>query len=952
MFREIIDRIKEAGEYIIRSRLVTLIVVFIFTSSILTGRLFYLQIVKGEDYLENYQLKIRKTKDIVATRGNIYDRNGKLLAYNELAYSVTIEDTVPTDTKESEKNKILNNILDQVLTIVESNGDSVIDSFGIILDSYGNYQFAETNETLRLRFVADVYGKAYIDDLKEEQKNQSAAEIIHYLCSERYGLDDENESPEYILKMINMRYAMGLNSFQQFMTTTLASDVSSETAAAIMENQSSLTGVDIAEDSLRRYADGEYFASIIGYTGQISQEEYDDLSAEEKKRYSLSDIVGKSGIEQTMDSVLQGEKGKTTFYVDNLGKVTETVSTKNPKAGNDVYLTIDKDLQIDAYKLLEEKLAGIVVSKLRNVLEYDPSKEKDASDITIPVSNAYNSFIANKIIDMDHFGSDDAKDAEKEVYAVFTEKKAEILPQIMDELQSSDAKIYNDLSSEMQAYMDYIYDTVLTANTGLIVTDKIDYSDETYVSWDTKGDISLRDYLNYAISQNWIDTSKLGNSSYSSSSEIYAELMKYLEEYLNEDSGFDKLLYKYLIKSGSVTGAQICSIVYEQGVLPMDEEAYNGLRSSSVDPYTWLVNKIKSLEITPGQLALEPCSGGLVITDPKSGDVLACVSYPGYDNNRLANTMDSAYYNQLNTGLANTFYNRATQEKTAPGSTFKMVSAVAGLTEGVINSGTTFYCDGTFTEVTPSPRCWIYPSGHGYLDVVGGLENSCNEFFYNVGYSLGMDSDGNYDSEKGIEKLAKYAAMFGLSEKSGVEIPESSPQISDEYAIQSAIGQGTNNYTVSQLNRYVTAVANSGTVYDLTLIDKTTDSSGNLIKDYKAEVVSTMDEVSSSTWDLVHRGMEKMVDSSATFSGLDFDMAGKTGTAQQSAVHADHALFVGYAPADSPEIAIAVRMAYGYSSSYAAEIGRDIAKIYFDPDAADKLITGSAGKLGSALAGD
>ena len=461
MFREIIDRIKEAGEYIIRSRLVTLIVIFIFTSSILVGRVFYLQIVRGEDYLENYELKIRKTRDIAATRGNIYDRNGNLLAYNELAYSVTIEDTVPSDTGTKEKNKILNNILDQVLTIVESNGDSVIDSFGIILDSYGNYQFTETNETLRLRFVADVYGKAYIDDLSENQKNQSAAEIIHYLCPERYGLDDEKESPEYLLKMINMRYAMGLNSFQQFMTTTLAYDVSDETAAAIMENQSSLTGVDIEEDSLRRYTDGKYFASVIGYTGQISQEEYDELSADDKKRYSLSDIVGKSGIEQTLDSVLQGEKGKTTFYVDNLGKVTETVSTTNPKAGNDVYLTIDRDLQISAYNLLEEKLAGIVLSKLRNVLEYDPSVEEDTSDIIIPVSNAYNSFIANRIIDMDHFSSDDAGAAEKEVYAVFQEKKSSVLPQILSELQSTSARQYNDLSDEMQAYMDYIYDEVL-----------------------------------------------------------------------------------------------------------------------------------------------------------------------------------------------------------------------------------------------------------------------------------------------------------------------------------------------------------------------------------------------------------------------------------------------------------------------------------------------------------
>ena len=99
MFREIIDRIKEAIDYILQSRLVVLIVVFCLTSSVLVGRLFYLQIVKGEDYLENYELQIRRTKDIPATRGNIFDRNGELIAYNELAYSVTIEDTIPTDTR-------------------------------------------------------------------------------------------------------------------------------------------------------------------------------------------------------------------------------------------------------------------------------------------------------------------------------------------------------------------------------------------------------------------------------------------------------------------------------------------------------------------------------------------------------------------------------------------------------------------------------------------------------------------------------------------------------------------------------------------------------------------------------------------------------------------------------------------------------------------------------------
>lgn len=936
-----------------RSRLITLIIVFCITSSILIGRLFYLQIVRGEDYLANYELQIRKTQEVAGTRGNIYDRNGKLLAYNELAYSVTIEDTITANTR-SEKNKQLNAVLDKVLSIVESHGDSVIDSFGIILDSAGAYQFTQSSETQRLRFVADVYGQRTIDTLNEEQRNQSAADIIHYLCTDDvngYGLDDSTLDPAYILKMINMRYAMGLNSYQQYIATTLASDVSDETAAAIMENKDTLTGVDIAEDSLRRYTDGIYFASIIGYTGQISQDEYDALSDEDKKKYSLSDIVGKSGLEQTFDSVLQGTKGETTVYVDNLGKVTDTVSITEPEAGNDVYLTIDKDLQEYTYKLLEEKLAGIILSKLRNVINYDPANEASSTDIIIPVGDAYHSLIANSVVDATHFSSVDAKPAEQAVYAAFQAKKTDTLAQIMADMQSSTTAPYNQLSEEMQDYMDYIVDDVLKDYTGLLMTDKIDTSDETYTAWTRDETINVYTFLNYAITQNWIDTSKLESDSYSSSEEIYASLLNYLQDYLSEDSEFDKLLYEYLIKSGSISGAQICAILYEQGVLPMDEASYNGLLSGSVDAYSWLYGKIASLEITPGQLALEPCSAGAVVSDPNTGEVLACVSYPGYDNNRLANTMDSSYYRQLNTGLARTFYNRATQEKTAPGSTYKMVSSVAGLTEGIINGNTTFYCDGIFTNVTPSPRCWNR-SGHGSLNVVRALQVSCNEFFYNVGYDLGLDANGNYDSDLGIEKLAKYASMFGLNEKSGVEIPESSPEISDQYAVQSAIGQGTNNYTVSQLNRYVAAVANRGTVYDLTLVDKTTDSSGKLIKEYEPEVVNTMDEVSSTTWDLVHEGMIRMVENSSTFTSLDMSIAGKTGTAQQSETSPDHALFVGFAPSDTPEIAIAVRIANGYNSSYPSEIGRDIVKIYFGLEDAEELVKGQAAELGQANAGD
>ena len=297
MFRKISKRIKKTIKQISESRLLVLILIFCFLYAVLINRLFGLQIVKGEYYMDNYKLQIRKERDLQGTRGSIYDRNGDLLAYNELAYSVVFEDDI---SGTEDRNETLNRIMDEVIRIVEAHGDSVIHSFGIVLDPAGNYQFTQTNETLRLRFVADVYGLRTIDELSKEQKNATAEDLIHYLCTHElygYDLDEKKLDRQYILKMINLRYAINLNSYQKYIPTVLASDVSDETRFAIMENLDRMEGVGIETEYLRRYTDSQYFASLIGYTGKISQEEYDALDEDQKERYALSDIVGKSGIE-------------------------------------------------------------------------------------------------------------------------------------------------------------------------------------------------------------------------------------------------------------------------------------------------------------------------------------------------------------------------------------------------------------------------------------------------------------------------------------------------------------------------------------------------------------------------------------------------------------------------------------------------------------------------------
>lgn len=968
------ERIKSGVSELFQRRAVVLIIVFALMFSILVGRLFQLQIVNGQSYLDHYRLQIQKTRTIQGTRGNIYDRNGVLLAYNELAYSVTIEDNSDYDSI-AQKNKELNKEIQKIIQIVEENGDSVINDFSIVLDANNEYQFAMSNETQRLRFIADVFGEKTIDTLKDKQKNMSAADIIHYLCTDKtygYGIDEKKMEKAEVLKLVNIRYAIGLNSFQKYIPTTVAEDVSEETVASIMENMDELPGVDIAEDSLRRYTDSKYFSNVIGYTGQISQEEYNALSKEEKEKYDLTDTIGKAGLEQVMDSTLQGEKGEVKFYVNSVGKVMETAGETEPKAGNNLFLTLDANLQKAAYDMLEQELAGILLAKMQDVLDYDRSQTKDAGDVIVASGDAYNAFISNDILDMSHFSSPDAKPAEQQVYAKFSAYKEQVLGQLIGMMQDGNGAAYKDLPREWQAYLSYVVNDVLTDSAKIISKDAIDTNDETYLKWKNEETINIYTYLNYVISKNWIDASKLqkyvsADSPYSDSAELYNGVLAYLQDRLRTDNGFDKLIYQYMIKAGTVSGQELCMILYEQGVLPFDEGQYNALASGAVRAYDFLRGKIETLEITPGQLGLEPCTGSVIVTDANSGDVLACVSYPGYDNNRLANTMDSAYFTKLSTDNARPFYNNATQERTAPGSTYKPLSAITGLTEGVITTSSTVYCDGKFDKVSPPIRCWVYPSSHGTMNVVSGLTNSCNEFFNDLGFKLGLkqagaeqaaDGDGQklvYSSEDGLSKLRAYATKFGLNEKSGLEIPESDPQISDQDSVRSAMGQGNNNFTTSQLARYITAVANEGTVYDLTLLERVEKVDGTVKTQYEPKIKQTVDGVAQSTWDAVHAGMRGVVKNSAAFQAMNaskVNVSGKTGTAQQSTTHPDHGLFVGFAPSENPEIAMAIRIANGYSSTYASEVGSGVMQYYYQVTDPSQLITGKAAKIAATTHGD
>lgn len=952
-------KIKRIFKKISLKRTTVLILVFVIMSVVLVRRLFDLQIIQGEDYISKFQARTTKERVLKSTRGNILDRNGDILASNVLSYSLTLEDN-GTYTSTREKNLTLNGVAYQVLQILHSNGDDITHSFHIVVDKNGEYAFDVVEGFTLNRFRADIYGQALIDDLKDEQKTATADQMMEFLTgSEKFSIvlsgdraytEDELIShglpltltKQEMLDIATIRYELNTNSFKKYMQVTIATNVSEKSVAAIMENKTGLQGIDVVEDSIRLYIDDESMAPILGYTGKASSEELTELR-KQNPDYSNDAIVGKAGIEQYMELTLQGTDGKETVSVDNLGKVLKIdEDTKvEPVAGDDVQLTIETDWQSAIYQILKQRVAGVLLTKIDAAKTFDYTYVTDASQIRIPIYDVYNALISNSVIDITKFSNEDASDIEKNLYAKFQQKQQRVFDTISTKLNGSNPPAYKDEDEETQEYLSYICNDLLRDTLGIISKDAIDTSDATYKAWTTDETISLKDYLTYATSQGWIDISSFSpEGEYLDSEEIYQALTEYIIDYLSTDTGFSKLLYKYMLQEDTISGQEICLVLYEQGVLDKNDDDYENLASGAMGAYDFMINKIYTLEIEPAQLALMPCSASAVVVDVKTGDVVALVSYPGYDNNRLTNDMDTDYYAKLALDQSSPFFNKATQQTTAPGSTLKLLSTIAGMEEGIIDEGTYIECTGTFDYVDPPINCW-YKNGHGSLDIRTAIGQSCNYFFNMIGFQLGKVGDNEFSEVQSLNKLQEYASLIGLDRKTGIELSEATPKVSDAKAVPSYMGQGNNLFTTSELARYATVMATSGNVFKLTLLDKVMNPKGEVIQEYEPEIEDVVN-ISSNIWDVIHDGMRRVIQTHSQFDGLGVEVAGKTGTAELDLRHPNHGLFIGYAPASDPEYAVAIRIANGYSSGNACLIANDIFKYMYNLADKDSILTGIA----------
>ncbi len=328
---------------------------------------------------------------------------------------------------------------------------------------------------------------------------------------------------------------------------------------------------------------------------------------------------------------------------------------------------------------------------------------------------------------------------------------------------------------------------------------------------------------------------------------------------------------------------------------------------------------------------LQGYSGAVVAIEPSSGEIIALASSPNYNLNEFSYFTPRSYIQQLYSDPQTPLFNRATMAAHPPGSTFKLLCAIAALELGVIQENTTLPCGGGFTF----GRYFKCHGAHGAVNVVHAIEKSCNTFFYQLIFKIGLD------------RLEQFAKRFGLGQKTGIDIMEEAtglipnskfyekrygPDWPKGILVSLGIGQGEISVTPLQLALYAALIANNGKSYYPHVAKVTLDEN----KKFKPFVFKPIDtKVSPKTFEIVKKGMFLVVQGAGTATNIkmtELHISGKTGTAQNP--HGkDHSLFIAFAPSENPAIAIAVLVEnVGFGATYAAPIAQRVIKAYLQKE--------------------
>lgn len=412
-------------------------------------------------------------------------------------------------------------------------------------------------------------------------------------------------------------------------------------------------------------------------------------------------------------------------------------------------------------------------------------------------------------------------------------------------------------------------------------------------------------------------------------------IQKVFEEYLK---GTDGIKQVDMTVDGAITSEYISKEAVSGSDIILTIDA--NLQKVAEDALERNIKDIASGKFGEGN---DADAGAVVVMNVNTGEILAMASYPDYNPEKYSEEYDG----DDTTGK---YVNRAISSAYPPGSTFKMVVASAALDTEEITTSTLINDTGVY-PYGDNQACWYYRSygtGHGYLNLTQAIKYSCNYFFYDLGYRMGIDT------------IAEYAGRYGLGKRTGIELTgeERGTVASREYGesigyntwypsdtLSASIGQSFNEYTPVQMARYISMVANGGKNVDVSIIKSIinpdgTEVSREEIENYTKNTIETENEltedldISKENLDAIREGMRGVTSETggtaySTFSDFDIDIAGKTGSAQTGIEGEAHGWFVGFAPYDEPEIAVVVLVEKAGSGGYTAEVAKKVMEEYF-----------------------
>ena len=642
------------------------------------------------------------------------------------------------------------------------------------------------------------------------------------------------------------------------------------------------------------------------------------VHGEEYREQSNTRLTRESTIEADRGSIL--DKNGNTIVGNNMGFSVDLYKTKiDDQTLNETILKIITVLEQNGDSYIDDFIINVNPYAFSTDNQKTIASFKEDHDIEESAS-AEECF--NKLKEEYEITNTDPLEARKIMairYAIQTEGYSSTRPlQISDNISRQSALIFNERSAEFPG-INVVVEPVRNYSQGTTAAHIVGYT----------GKISSEEY-------------KTRKDTYDQDDIIGKTGIEYaFEDYLKGQDGVKQI-------DMSVDGTVQEEYVTKEAVKGSDVVLTIDLNLQKVTEEA-LANSIKKINSGGYSQRYDTNAGAAVVMEVKTGKILAMASYPTYNPQDFVGTISTEKWNEYNNNIDKPLRNKAIQDNYAPGSIFKMVTAITGLETGATTTKERVRDTGTFYKYNESWRCWLR-GGHGWVNITTAIEKSCNYFFYTIGTRIDIDD------------LAKYAKYFGLGVKTGVELPSetagtvASRETAEKYGrgwyagdmMSAVIGQSYNSFSPLQMTKYISMIANNGKVVNPTIVESVIRADGTEIN--KDEVEKAIKEklgitdtevedlnISQESINVAKEGMKSVTsDESGTaysvFRNFPIEVGGKTGSAETASGSGNgktNAWFAGFAPYDDPEIAVVVFIENGGHGWYTGETVRTIMEQYF-----------------------